>query len=273
MAEYYQVAVLPARVRRPRDKNHVENGVQNVERWVLAPLRNQTFFSLGEMNRAVQKLVEVLNQKPMTHTGKSRRQLFEEIDQPELRPLPENTYQFALWKIAKVNIDYHVAFEKHFYSVPHALIQQQVEIKATERMVEIFHKGKQVAIHPRSSSPGHFSTRAEHMPSNHRFVLELDANWLLKQAEEIGPHTTRYMKSLLQSRPFPEQSYRSCLGVLSLARKFPHSLLETACELASKAHLLSYKELKAELEALTRQTPVLPQPLVHENIRGETYYN
>ena len=217
--------------------------------------------------------MEALNQKIMAQYGKSRRQLFEEIDQPELRPLPEKPYQFALWKTAKVNIDYHVAFEKHFYSVPHTLIQQQVEIKATERMVEIFHKGKQVAIHPRSSAPGRFSTRAEHMPSNHRFVLELDADWLLKQAEEIGPHTTRYLKSLLQSRTFPEQAYRSCLGVLSLARKFPYPLVETACERACQAHLRSYKELKAELEALARQAVVPAQPLVHENIRGETYYN
>jgi transposase len=273
MAEYYQVAVLPARVRKPRDKGNVENGVQNVERWVLAPLRNQTFFSVGEANRAVQKLVEALNQKIMPQYGKSRRQLFEEIDRPELRPLPEKPYQFALWKTAKVSIDYHVSFEKHFYSVPHTLIQQQVEIKATERMVEIFHKGEQVAIHPRSNAQGRFSTRAEHMPSNHRFILEQDSNWLLKQAEAIGPHTTQYLKSLLQARPFPEQAYRSCLGVLSLARKYSHPLCETACERAFQAHLRSYKELKAELEALADTTPGSIQPLVHENIRGETYFN
>jgi len=154
MAEYYKIAVLPARVRKPKDKSRVENGVQNVERWVLAPLRNRTFFSLGEANRAIQELVEALNTKTMLHMGKSRRQLFEEIDQPELRPLPEKPYQFATWKTAKVHIDYHVAFEKHFYSVPHALIQQQVEIKATERLIEIFHKGKQVAVHPRSHVAG-----------------------------------------------------------------------------------------------------------------------
>ncbi len=274
MAMHYQVAVLPARVRRPRDKSLAENGVQNVERWVIAPLRNETFFSLGEMNRAVQKLVETLNNKVMAHLGKSRRQLFEEVDQPTLRPLPEKSYQFALWKTAKVNLDYHVAFEKHFYSVPHALIRQQVEIKATERLVEIFHKGKQVAVHPRSSVQGRFSTRAEHMPSNHRFILELDADWLLKQGREIGSHTYTYLQALLKSRTFPEQAYRSCLGVLSLARKFPRPLFETACERAFQAHLLSYKELKAELEALARHSSAPTQaPLVHENIRGETYYN
>ena len=273
MAEYYQVAVLPARVRRPKDKGHVENGVQNVERWVLAPLRNQTFFSLAEMNRAIQKLVGVLNGKVMVQYGKSRRQLFEEVDQPELRPLPEKAYQFALWKIAKVSIDYHVAFEKHFYSVPHTLIGQQVEIKATEHMVEVFYKRQSVAIHPRSNAQGRFSTRAEHMPSHHRFILELDADWLLQQAGEIGPHTTCFLKSLLQSRTFPEQAYRSCLGVLNLARKYPHTLVETACERALQTHLRSYKELKAELDALARQASAPTPPLVHENLRGETYYN
>jgi transposase len=273
MAEYYQVAVVPTRVRKPRDKSHVENGVQNVERWVLAPLRNRTFFSLAEANRAILPMVEALNQKEMAHLGKSRRELFEEVDRPELRPLPAKPYQFAAWKTARVNIDYHVAFDKHYYSVPHTLIHQEVQIKATERLVEVFHKGKQVALHPRNLTPGRFSTRAEHMPSNHRFVFELDAGWLLHQAQAIGSHTTHYLESLLQSRSFPEQAYRSCLGVLSLARKYPYPLLEAACERAHQAHLFSYKELKAELEALARRSPQPPTPLVHENIRGETYYD
>lgn len=243
--------------------------MQNVERWVLAPLRNTTFFSLAEANRAVQKLVEALNNKTMPHIGKSRRELFEEIDLPELRPLPERPYELATWKMAKVSIDYHVAFEKHFYSVPFSLIRKQVEIKATEHLVEVFHKGKQVAVHPRSSAQGRFTTRAEHMPPNHRFVYELDADWLLKQAQEVGPHTLAYVQILLKSRAFPQQAYRSCLGVLSLARKYPQALFESTCERAIQARLFSYKQLKAELE----HAPQSVQPLVHENIRGEGYFN
>jgi len=273
MAEYYQVAVLPARVRKPRDKGSAENGVQNVERWVLAPLRHQTFFNEAEANRAIQPRLEGLNNRSMVHQGKSRRQLFEELDQPELRPLPEKAYEFATWKTAKVSIDYHVAFEKHFYSVPHTLIHQQVEIRASERMVAIFHKGRQVAIHPRSRTAGRFSTRPEHMPSNHRFVLEVNVDWLLKQAREIGPQTTQYLTALLQARTFPEQAYRSCQGVLSLARKYPRALLESACQRLQTAHLWSYRDLKSELEALARQTQSDPSPTAHENIRGETYYN
>lgn len=273
MAEYYQVAVLPARVRKPRDKGNVENGVQNVERWVLAPLRHQTFFSEAEANRAVKPLLDALNDRLMTHLGKSRRQLFEELDQPELRPLPGKPYEFAIWKTAKVNIDYHVAFEKHFYSVPHTFIHQQVEIRASERMVEIFHKRQQIAIHPRSRTAGRFSTRSEHMPSNHRFVSELNADWLLRQAQEIGPNTFQYLTALLKSRSYPEQAFRSCLGILSLARKYPQPLLEVACQHLQTAHLLSYGELKSELEELAHQAPVDQPPTVHENIRGETYYS
>ena len=273
MAEYYQVAVLPARVRKPRDKGNVENGVQNVERWVLAPLRHQTFFSEGEAGRAIKPLLDKLNDRPMVHKGKSRRQLFEELDQPELRPLPEKPYEFATWKTAKVNIDYHVAFEKNFYSVPHTLIRQQVEVRASERMVEIFHKGQQVALHPRSRATGRFSTRPEHMPSNHRFVLELNADWLLHQAQEVGPQTTHYLTALMNNRAFPEQAYRSCLGVLSLTRKYPHSLLEMACQRLQEAHLLSYRDLKSELEALAQQSSSDHPPVEHQNVRGKNYYH
>ena len=152
LAEHYGLAVLPARVRKPKDKPHVENGVQNVERWVLAPLRNRTFFSIAEANRAIAPLLRELNERTMAHLGKSRRQLFEELDQPALRPLPERVYEFATWKNAKVNIDYHIAFEGHYYSVPHHLVRQEVRIRATETLITIFQHGKQVAVHPRSQT-------------------------------------------------------------------------------------------------------------------------
>ncbi len=210
----------------------------------------------------------------MKHLGKSRRQLFEEVDQPELRPLPEKPYTFAVWKTANINIDYHVEFDKHYYSVPHTIGRQEVEIKATERMVEIFYKGNSVALHPRSNARGRFTTRPEHMPSNHRFVLELDADWLLKQAQAIGPCTTDYIKALLKGRKFPEQAYRSCLGVLSLARKYSSAQVETACQRLQEAHLFSYQDLKGELQPATGHSPepVTPAPM-HENIRGKTYYH
>jgi len=271
-AEHYQVAVLPARVRKPRDKAHVENGVQNVERWVLAPLRNRTLFSIGEANRAIAPLLKTLNQREMAHLGKSRLQLFEELDQPALNPLPERPYEFAIWKNAKVNIDYHVAFEGHYYSVPHHLLRQTVHIRATESMLAIFHHGQQVAIHPRSISQGRFSTRSGHMPANHRFMLDANGDWFQHEARKIGPNTTAYIVALLKSRRYPQHAYRSCLGIFSLARKHPHTRFETACQILLEADLLSYRDLKSELDRLmAARSPEPPLP-AHENVRGSNYY-
>lgn len=272
LAEHYQVAVLPARVKKPRDKPHVENGVQNVERWVLAPLRNQTFFSVGEANRGIAPLLQALNQKEMQHLGKSRRELFEELEQPALLPLPEHAYEFARWKKTRVNIDYHVAFEGHYYSVPHTLVGQEVQIRTTERMLEVFHRSQQVAIHPLNNLPGRFSTCADHMPGHHRFVLNADSDFFLREAARIGPQTAAYMTAVLRSRPFPQQAFRTCLGILDLARKYLPVHLETACQRLLPGKLLTYKDLKSELEHLTKDLPVQPLP-AHEHVRGDTYYN
>jgi transposase len=272
LAEHYHMAVLPARVRKPKDKASVENGVQNVERWVLAPLRNRTFFSIGEANRAIAALLEALNQKEMQHLGKSRRQLFEELDQPVLLPLPERPYEFARWKNVRVSIDYHVAFEGHYYSVPHTLVGQEVQIRATERMLEIFHRSQQVAIHPLNPVSGRFSTCADHMPSHHRFVLNTDSDFFLREAAKIGPQTAAFMTAVLRSRPYPQQAFRTCLGILDLARKYLPVHLETACQHLLLAKLLTYKDLKSELEHLTPDLPVQPLP-AHEHVRGDTYYN
>ena len=272
LAEHYHVAVLPARVKKPKDKPHVENSVQNVERWVLAPLRNKTFFSVGEASRAIGPLLQALNQKEMQHLGKSRRQLFEEVDQPVLLPLPEHPYEFARWKNARVNIDYHVAFEGHYYSVPHTLVGQEVQIRATERMLAIFHHSQQVAIHPLSNVPGRFSTSADHMPSQHRFVLNTDSDFFLREAAKLGPQMAAYMTAVLRSRPYPQQAFRTCLGILDMARKYLPIQLEVACQHLLSAHLLTYKDLKSELEHLTKDVSVQPLP-VHEHVRGDTYYH
>jgi transposase len=245
LAEHYHMAVLPARVRHPRDKPHGENAVQNMERWMLAPLRNQTFFNPGEANRTMVPLLEALNGREMEHLGKSRLQLFDELDHPALQPLPEHPFEFALWKNARVSLDYHIAFEGHYYSVPHALVHQEVNIRATEHLLAVFHHDQQVALHPRSATLGRFSTNPDHMPANHRFVLTTDADWLQRQAGKVGPYTGQFVTALLRSRPFPQQAFRSCLGVLSLARKHPPAQLEQACQRSLTANLFSYRDLKA----------------------------
>lgn len=272
LAEHYHVAVLPTRVRKPKDKASAENSVQNVERWVLAPLRNQTFFSEGEANRAIVPLLDTLNYKEMQHLGKSRRELFEELDQPALLPLPERPYEFARWKNARVSLDYHVAFEGHYYSVPHTLVGQEVQIRATERILEVFHRSQQVAIHPLSSLLGRFSTSADHMPAHHRFVLNQDSDFFLREAAKIGPHTAAFMTAVLRSRPFPQQAFRTCLGILALTHKYLPAHLETACQRLLPGKLLTYKDLKSELEHLTRDLPIQPLP-AHEHVRGDTYYH
>jgi len=274
LAEYYQFAVLPARVKKPKDKGKVENGVQNVERWVIAPLRKRTFFSLAEINRAVREQVDQLNNKVMLAVGRTRRQEYEDIDLPNLRPMPEKPYEYAVRKTARVNIDYHVEFEKHLYSVPHNLIHEEVDLRVTEHMLEVFHKGKSIAVHPRSFKPGRFSTLKEHMPPNHRFVDQVNANQLLHWAEGVGPHTADFISGLLKSRQFPEQAYRSCLGILSLAKKHPHAQMEQACQAALEAKTFSYKAVKEELDWLLKQ-PALPLTETlptHANIRGHDYY-
>jgi transposase len=263
--------VLPARPRKPKDKPKVENGVQNVERWVLAPLRKHTFFSLADLNQAMRPLLKALNERTMQHLGKSRRELFVELDQPALQPLPEQPYEFAEWKTVRVNIDYHVAFDKHYYSVPYTLRRPQVEVRATERMVEIFYQGKQVAIHPRSRKQGGFTTCPAHMPSRHRFVASISSEYLLHQAQTLSPAITQLIQAILASRHYPEQAYRTCLGVLSLSSKYPSEIVEQACQRALQGQLLSYGLFKAELEALVSTHHQDPLP-AHDNIRGSEYY-
>jgi transposase len=275
LAQHYGVAILPARVRKPRDKAKVEVGVQVVERWILARLRNRAFFSLAELNRAIRQLLEELNHRPMEHLEKSRRALFEELDQPALRPLPARPLEYASYKTARVNIDYHVEFEKHFYSVPHTLIHEEVRVRATERMVELYHPRKRepVAIHPRSSVPGRYSTQTEHMPENHQKVGEWNAERLTRWAAEIGPHTAALVQAILASRQHPEQAFRSCLGILRLSGKYNHEQMELACQIARDAQTLTYRSLKAVLDTLPPLSVPETTPLpTHENIRGNAYY-
>lgn len=275
LAEYYQFAVLPARIKKPKDKAAGENGVQNVERWIIAPLRNQKFFSLHEVNLAVKEKLEQLNNKVMKSVGRSRRQEFEEIDQPNLRPLPEKPYEYAERKTATVNIDYHIEFDRHLYSVPYTLIHQKVDIRASERMVEIFHHGKAVAIHPRNFRQGRFSTQREHMPANHQFMEDINPDRLIEWASKIGPQTAILMKATLRSRAFPQQAYRSCLGILSLAKKYNRPLFEQACQAVFEAKEFSYMAVKEELIHLQKQVtqPVVETLPTHENIRGADYYD
>jgi len=269
--------VLPARVRKPRDKAKVEVGVQVVERWILARLRNQTFIGLADLNRAIRRLLDELNDRPMRHLGRSRRQLFVALDQPALRPLPETPYSLATWKKARVSLDYHVEFDHHYYSVPCSLVHQEVFLRATDTTLEVFHKHRRVASHPRSRVRGHFTTLPEHMPAAHRAYGEWSPERFLRWAQDIGPNTQRLVAGVLTSRQHPQQAFRSCLGILRLGSRYGQGRLEAACGRGLAAGIATYKGLRNILEARLDQVkdePVPPfVPTPHALIRGEGYYH
>jgi transposase len=277
-AAHYQVAIVPTRVVKPQDKAKVETGVQVVERWVLAPLRDRKFFSLAELNAAMQPLLAALNAREMKHLGLARQTLFATLDQPALKPLPSTPYEYAFWKRARVHIDYHVAFEKHFYSVPHTLVGQEVDLRATEKVVEIFHKRTRVASHRRRTTQGHYSTLHLHMPPEHQFYASWSPARFQAWAAEHGPETEALVTRILQGRRHPQQAYRTCLGILGLAKKYPRARLEAACARANRAQLTTYKGVHNILKNNLDQRPLPAEELeqampTHPNIRGEDYYH
>ena len=279
LARHYGTAIVPARPRKPRDKAKVEVGVQVVQRWILARLRHQTFFSLDALNERIHELCEELNDRPMRrYGGKTRRQLFEELDRPQLRPLPAEPFVYATWSMARVNIDYHVEVAKHFYSVPHALVHEQVDARLTTFTVEIFHKGKRVASHLRSHAPGRHTTEPDHMPKAHQKHLEWTPSRLIAWAAKVGPHVEALVRSILDSRPHPEQGYRSCLGILRLEKRYGGERLDAACARALQAGARSYRHVDSILRHGLDRLPLdqeqpMPKPLTHDNVRGRDYYH
>jgi transposase len=279
MAEHYGVAVVPARSFHPRDKAKAEVGVQNVERWILARLRNHKFFSLMELNKAIRELLEDFNNRKMEHLGKSRRELFELVDKPALKPLPATPYEFAFLKKARISIDYHFEYDDHYYSVPYHFYPAEVMIRATEKTIEAFLNGKQVALHPRSRVKGGHTTLKEHMPPDHRFYSEWSPERFIHWAEQIGPQTAQIVQLELNSRQHPEQAYRACLGILGFAKKYTPARLEYACQYALANEIHSYRGIKNILINQIDQLygmESLSQPsllLTHSNIRGKDYYN
>jgi transposase len=279
LAAHYGTAVIPARPYHPKDKPKVEAGVQVAERWLLAVLRNRTFFSFAEMNEAIRPLLEALNNRQMKHLGASRRQLYERLDRPALRTLPVNRYELATWKDCTVNIDYHVAVEHNYYSVPYQLAGESVEARTTSSVVEIFYRCRRIASHPRRTGRGQYATLPEHMPASHRAHAQWSPSRLIGWADKTGPATGRVVAEILKSRPHPEQGYRSCLGIIRLAERHGAARVEAACARAELLQAASYKTVRnilgARVEALPLDEPSdkptsLPD---HENIRGAGYFH
>lgn len=277
-AHHYGTVILPARPRKPQDKAKVESGVQVVERWILARLRHQRFFSVAELDAAVAELLPPLNTRPFKKLPGCRQDAFALLDAPYLRALPDSPYVLADWKKARVNIDYHVAYEGGYYSVPHALLHQEVELRVTRDTLEVLAKGKRVASQPRSYRQGHFETLPEHMPAAHRAHAEWSPGKLLTWAASVGPSTAELTKRLLIEKAHPEQGYRACLGLMRLTRNHGRSRMEAACERALAVGAHRYRSVASILEKGLDRQPLAPQQAElalpdHANLRGSGYYH
>ncbi len=280
MAGHYGVAIVPARVRKPRDKSPAENGVQRVEQWILARLRHHQFFSLNELNGQIRTLLAELNHRPFQKLPGSRRSQFEALDRPALRPLPAHRHLYGEWSKARVAPNLHVKVGDSYYSVPYALVGQELDVRSSARTVEVFHRGERVAAHPRGTVPGHYETVAAHLPEGHQQQLAWTPRRLLRWAAESGPHTGAFIQAVLDSRPFPQQAFNACLGVMRLGQRFGVERLEAACRRALHFGTLRYKSVESILKnGLDRQplpaaepppAPPLPE---HPNLRGADYYH
>lgn len=275
MCQHYGTVAIPTRAGKPKDKAKVEAGVLLVTRWITAALRHRTFFSLSELNAAIRELLERLNHRKFKKLDSTRRALFEAIDKPALKPLPVERYQYAEWKKATVNIDYHIEADKHFYSVPYQMVRQKVDVRITSATIGVFFKGKRITSHLRSYQ-GKFTTITEHMPKAHQGYKEWTPSRLISWSEKAGPSTAKLVETIMTTRPHPQQGFRACLGIMSLGKKYTNERLEAAAYRALAIRSYSYRSIRAILESgldkvATEVKEVMP-PIEHDNIRGQQYY-
>lgn len=277
-AEHYGVAIFPARPYRPKDKSKAENGVKLAKRWLLSRLRNRIFHSLDELNTEILKLLEIFNSKKMKKFNKSRKELFEELDKPNALPLPQKRYEFALWKQARVQLNYHVSFEEHYYSVPYTFIHKVVDMRGSGEIIEIFHKGERICSHQSSLEKNGYTTVKEHMPKNHQKYAEWTPERISELAQRGGPHVKEIVKQMINKKRFPEQAYRACLGILRLENRYSKERLNAACSRAIQYGIVSYdgiaEILKKGLDKIHAESNSNANIIgkSHENIRGSEYY-
>jgi len=277
-AVHYGMGVVPARPYKPRDKAKVESGVQVVERWIVAALRHRKFFRLAELNQAIRELLMRLNERPFRKREGSRASLFHTLEKPALSPLPRERFDMSQWERATVNIDYHVACDGSFYSVPYTLVQQVVEVRSTPTTVEIFHRGSRVASHVRSRERNKLITQPVHRPKSHQAHLEWPPSRMINWARTLGPHTAELFERILSEKPHPEMGYRSCLGIIRLAQQYSAERVEAAAERAIRAHACRYQSVKSILKNSLDAVPLSPPPsaqppLTHDNLRGGDYFD
>jgi transposase len=278
MAAHYGAAILPTRVRKPRDKAVVESAVLHVERRIVARLRNQRFFSLEALNEAIAEELDSFNDEPFQKLEGSRKSRFEAIDRPALGPLPDRDYQIGEWTVCRAGIDYHVEVDRHYYSVPYRLIRRKLDVHFTDHTVEVFYRGERVASHMRSAQPHGHTTVTDHMPSSHRRYAEWTPERMVGWATSIGPETAALCRTILTQYQHPEHGFRACLGIMRLAKRYGNERCEAACRRAVAAGAFRYRSVESILSRGLDAAPLfepghdvaLPD---HEHIRGSGYYN
>ncbi|HEX9062155.1 MAG TPA: IS21 family transposase [Clostridia bacterium] len=275
MASHYDIAVVPARVRKPKDKPQVEKCVGDIETWIMAALRNVTFFSFSELNTAIRKKLADFSEKPYQKLEGSRKSVFLEYDKPALRPLPIIHYEYADWRTATVNTDYHVEVLKQYYSIPYTYVKSSVDIRLTSDMVEIYYKGLRICSHRRLYGKiRQYSTDAKHMPENHKAYMGMNRESATKWANSIGINTTRLVDKIFGRVKVEQQAYRSCMGLMRIAKTYERSDLEEACAIALKAeeYGCGYVERLLRSGVIKAKKHESPVTIKHNNIRGPEYY-
>ena len=277
LAKHYGFAVMPARVKSPKDKSLAEKGVQIVQYKILAKLRDQIFFSLDELNEAMAPLQDIVNSQPYQKLPGSRLSQFEKLDKPALKPLPSTSYKFAEWAKASPGPDYHIELKKHFYSVPYTFIKKKLDVRFTDQTVEVFYKSKRIASHPRKYTHGH-TTLTEHMPKNHQKYVEWTPERIINWASKIGTATSQLVEKVIATKAHPQLAFRACLGILRLGKSYSEARLEAACDRALKIGAYSYKNIASILKNKLEYVPVNKSEILtatkeaHENVRGGDYF-
>jgi transposase len=280
LGRHYGTTILPARPASPRDKAKVEVAVQIAQRWILARIRDQVFHTLGELNARIRELTVDLNARTMRLYKASRTELFERLEKPTLAALPADTFEYAAWKKATLNVDYHIVFDDHFYSAPHTLIHEELWARATTTSVEIFHRSTRVASHARSYVKFKHTTITAHMPTSHQKHADWTPSRILGWARTVGPMTEKLAQAILAERRHPEHGYRSCLGLFRLAKRYGNERVEAACARALTVSARSYRHVESILKhgfdrapALDTESRASSSSVVHENVRGRDYYH
>lgn len=277
LAEHYGMAVMPTRARKPRDKAKAEAAVQNAERRILAALRNGQFLTLGQLQKAVGEKNRELNERPFKKMAGNRRELFESLDKPALGPMPGTAFSLGKWQDAQVYRDYHIQIDWHYYSVPYSYVGKTVEVRTTDRTVQVFHEGVRLATHARSFVRGKATTLAEHRAEAHRLTIAQDADAFIRRAGKIGPACREAVETVFGNVPHPEMGFRGCAGILRLGRQYGAQRLEAACSRVLRIGTVRYSTirnmLKNGLESHPAPTSLSSPPVVdHANIRGAAYY-